>query len=258
MRHSAITRSAIFWIMLFCLAPFTINAAEPQTVDPEADSLLKQMSDYLTGQEQFTMQAEATYEKLLDTGQKLMFVNQVTVSIKRPNRFNVQRKGMIRDQEIFYDGKQLTLLGKTAKFFATAPAPSTIDEALDFATETLGLSAPGSDLFYSDVYKGLMDDIISGDYIGLTDINGVPCHHLAFRGAEVDWQLWIEDGDKPLPRRFVITSKWLTAAPQYSLTIRRWDTGVKIPEKRFLFTAPEGISQIDFLPENQEVSAKNN
>lgn len=258
MRHITITRSVIFWIMLFILTPFILNAAEPPAVDPKADRLLKQMSDYLAAREQFVIQAEATHEKLLDSGQKLMFVNQVTVSVKRPSRFYVHRKGMIRDQEIFYDGKKLTLFGRTAKFFATAPAPSTIDEALDYATETLGLSAPGGDLFYSDIYKGLVDDIISGEYVGLTDIGGVPCHHLAFRGAEVDWQLWIEDGDKPLPRRYVITSKWLTAAPQYTLTIRSWDTTMKIPEKRFQFTVPEGVSQIDFLSEDQGTSAKNN
>ena len=157
---------------------------------------------------------------------------------------------------MFYDGKTLTLFGRNAKLYAATPVPPTIDQALDYATQNLGLTAAGSDLFYTDVYGGLMADVLSGIYIGQTQINGVKCHHLAFRGAEVDWQIWIEDGPRPLPWKYVITSKWLTGAPQYTLAVRKWDMVADIPEKRFHFTAPEGVSRIDFLPQAWAESAK--
>ena len=50
-------------------------------------------------------------------------------------------------------------------------------------------------------------------------IDGVDCHHLAFRNTEVDWQIWVAVGDKPLPKKYVITSRWITGAPQYSTTM---------------------------------------
>ena len=248
--------AVVCWILVFLLTPLTVSAQEAPAVDPQADRLLKQMSDYLASHKQLTVHAEASYETLLDSGQKLMFVSQADVYLKRPDRFYVHRKGMVRDQEIFYDGKTLTLFGKNARLYAVTPVPPTIDQALDFATENLGLTAAGNDLFYSDVYGGLMADVLSGIYIGKTTINGVKCHHLAFRGAEVDWQIWIQEGDKPLPWKYVITSKWMTAAPQYTLTVRKWDVAADIPAKRFHFTPPEGVSRIDFLPQTWAESAR--
>jgi len=48
--------------------------------------------------------------------------------------------------------------------------------------------------------------------------------HLAFRGAETDWQIWIDIGARPVPRKYIITSKTLAGAPQYTLRIKDWKT----------------------------------
>ena len=229
-----------------CLAPFTVTAADTPAVDPEADKILKQMCDYLQKQKHFMVQAETSHESVLDNGEKLMFLNQVTIYLKRPNKIYSYRTGMIRNQEIFYDGTNITLYSKNLNLWASAPAPPNIDEAMNFAIAELGLSAPGGDFFYSDVYKGLMEDVISGAYIGKNKVGGVTCHHLAFRGTEVDWQIWIQDGDKPLPRKYVIISKWITGAPEYTLTITKFDNSTPIPDDRFKFTPPEGASRIEF------------
>jgi len=229
------------------LIPHCLAAADQPSIEAEADSLLKKMSDYLAALDGFTILAESTQEELLDSGQKLMFTLQSQMTVKRPNKFHASRKGMIRDQEIIYDGKHLVLHGKTVKLFARVPAPATIDEAFTFATETLGLTAPGGDLIYSDPYSGLMADALEGYYIGPTIVAGKACHHLAYRNAEVDWQIWIQDGDKPLPQKYVITSKWLTAAPQYTLTFLKWDTATAVSDDKFQFNAPEGAAEIEFL-----------
>lgn len=133
------TGAVVFWIMLSFLMPLTVSAQASPAVDPQADRLLKQMSDYLVSRQQVALEAEATYETLLDSGQKLMFVNQLDVFLKRPDRLYVHRRGMVWDQEIFYDGKTLALFGKRANLYAATPVPPTIDQALDYATENLGL-----------------------------------------------------------------------------------------------------------------------
>ena len=51
-------------------------------------------------------------------------------------------------------------------------------------------------------------------YVGKSEVRGVKTDHLAFRADEVDWQVWIEDSRTPLPRKLVITLKWMAAAPQ--------------------------------------------
>ena len=239
------------------LVPLAASAADAPDVEPKADALLKKMCTYLQEQKEFTMEAETSYESVLENGQKLLFLNQVAVSLKRPDRLYSHRRGMVRDQEIFFDGKAITLYSRKLNLWASTPAPPTIGEAMDFATGELGLTAPGGDLLYPEAYKGLMQDVISGSYIGRSMVDGVECHQLAFRGAEVDWQIWIQDGDTPLPRKYVITTKWTTGAPQYTLTVKKFTSGSAIPADRFHFTPPEGASKIDFLARAGKKSVEN-
>ena len=79
--------------------------------------------------------------------------------------------------------------------------PGTIDDALDTLHVEIGLDAPGADLFYADPYISLSSGVVSSAYLGTDYVNGVECHHLAFREAKTDWQLWVQVGDAPLPMK---------------------------------------------------------
>jgi hypothetical protein len=41
-----------------------------------------------------------------------------------------------------------------------------------------------------------------GSYIGREEVGGSVTHHLAFRNPNVDWQIWIRDGQQPLPLKY--------------------------------------------------------
>jgi hypothetical protein len=88
----------------------------------------------------------------------------------------------------------------------------------------------------------------------LSTVHGVKCHHLAFRGEEADWQIWIEAGDTPLPRKFVITSKWITAAPQFTTVMTKWDAASQLADDLFKFVPPKEAEKIDFLPTLKDVT----
>ncbi len=222
-----------------------------RAIDPQADKVLRQMGQYLRGLNHFIIKAQTSYESILDSGQKLTYLNQISIYLKRPNGLYVHRKGMIRDQDIYYDGKTLTLYGRNKRLYATAPVPPTIDEMLDYAVDVLHLTAPGSDLLYSDVYKGLMSDALAGMYVGKNMVNGVMCHHLAYRGSEVDWQLWVEAGNRPVPRKYIITSKWITGAPEFSVTIFEFDPKTPIADSRFIFSPQKDAKKVPFLTPEQ-------
>jgi len=143
------------------------------------------------------------------------------------------------DQEIIYDGKTITVYSKSVEFYATATSPPTIKETLDYLIEKHDMVTPGSDLLDKDVYDRLMEDTMSGFYVGESLVDGVRCHHLAFRGKEVDWQTWVQAGDKLLPWKYVITSKWITCSLQYILRISNWDISTDLPDKVFEFKPPK-------------------
>ncbi len=243
---------AAFGAVLLSGTPLLSHAEAQPAMDPEAQRLLQGMSDYLATLKQFTVSGEATREDVLGAGQKLMFHNQYQLAVRRPDKLYLARRSADKDREIFYDGEQITLFGRDRQVYATAKAPPTLDETLDYAADVLDLSPSGRDLIYRDVYGGLMSDVESGSAMGQSIVDGVLCNHLAFRADEVDWQIWIEDGDRPLPRKYVITSRWITGAPQYVLRLKDWDLSPDLPDARFHFKAPEGASKIRFLSERSE------
>ena len=97
----------------------------------------------------------------------------------------------------------------------------------------------------------LTEDATQGAYVGTGVIGGVECDHLAFRNPRVDWQLWVQKGDQPLPLKYVITTKWVTGAPQYSLRLRNWNVKPEIDAAMFTFTAPAGAKKLDEIHADQ-------
>ena len=224
-----------------------LGHAQTKGVDPQAEKLLRRMGEYLAGRQQFSLKAESSLEVVLTSGQKLQYDSPSTLMVSRPNKLRAHRKGDLANQEFFYDGKTLTLYNPKENLYATTAAPGTIDEALDFAREKLDIVAPAAELLYSNAGEKMLKEATSGMVVGPSVIGGVKTTHLAFRGAEVDWQIWIEDGEKPLPRKFVLTSTKVTGAPQFTLLIRSWDVTTKLSNQEFTFTPPKGAKKIEFL-----------
>jgi hypothetical protein len=221
--------------------------AQPAGIEPQAEKLLRRMSDYLASRQQFTAKAESTLEVVLTSGQKLQFGSPATASVWRPNRLRADRKGDIVNQEFYYDGKTLTLYNPKENLYAATAAPPTLDETLDFAREKLDVIAPGAEFLYGNAAERMLKETTSGFVVGPSVVAGVKCTHLAFRGPEVDWQIWIEDGDKPLPRKFILTSKKVAGEPQFTVLVRSWDLTPKLTNREFTFVPPKGAKKIEFL-----------
>jgi hypothetical protein len=233
----------------FCLAPGPVMSAEG--IDPDADKILKTMSSYLGETKAFSMNADIDFEVVSRNGQKLQLSSFATAVLKRPEKFHIKRKGMIADAEFIFDGKTLTLHGKKSNIYAQIEVPGTIDDAIRAYELETGIPAPGADLLFDDPYAILSSGVESSAYLGIAYVNGIECHHLAFREAKVDWQLWVKTGDAPLPMKYVITSKWHTAAPQYEIRFRDWNTNPQINDEQFTFSAPEGATRLETIPVNE-------
>ena len=188
------------------------------------------MSEYLNILKQFAVHADNSVDTFLLAGQKVQMNSSVDAFVRRPDRLRANIDGDQFYQEFYYDGKSVTLFGKKANYYASAEAPPIIEEALYHAEQSVGLVVPMADLLSRNSYNVLMDDVYSGIYVGLSKVRGTECHHLAFRGEETDWQVWVENSDTPFPRKFVITSKWVTGAPQFVGLMNKWDISPQLKD----------------------------
>ncbi len=223
------------------------SATGAGTIDPDADTILRSMSTYLGGLSTFSATADVDTEFVDLEGQKLQLSSSTSIGVERPAKLHVRRQGVVADMELIYDGNLLTLFGKKANAYFQVESPGTIDDVVDAVRSDIGLHAPGADLMYADPYPGLASGATSGKYYGTAMVNGVECHHLAFRKAQVDWQLWVKTGDEPLPMKYIITTKWVTGAPQHSIRFRNWNTKPQIDAKQFSFSAPEGAIRLEAI-----------
>lgn len=229
-------------------AGLSVGGAQAQTtqIDPEAQRLLKASTDFLASQKQFGAQTRNTLEVVLKSGQKIEFNHTAQLSAQRPNKLRAERSGDLVNQVFVYDGAALTLYNGQDNTYAQAAAPGTIDDMLDFARTKLDIVAPAGDLIYSNAFSNLMQDVTEGFVAGKAVIEGVLCDHLAFRAPHVDLQIWIQRGAQPLPRKLVITTRDLPGAPQFAVTMTRWNLKPKFGAQTFAFKPPVGATRIEF------------
>lgn len=217
--------------------------------DAKALEVLKQMATYKSSLDQVAIKGVALTDARLGGGLMVSNSEEVHVSINRPGSMRIKSfDGDTKKGLYFHDGL-LTVYNSENKFYAQAKVPEDIDAAMGFALEEFGIEAPMMDLIHRDASTLLIgsDETI----LYLTDksrVGGVDCHHLAIRGSEVDVQLWVQEGDRPLPRKIMITSKWEGGSPRFTANLS-WETDPKFEPGFFEFKAPEGATKIEFVKE---------
>lgn len=212
--------------------------------DNGARRILGTMSDFIASQRNISIAFDSDVEVLTQELQKIQFTSSGSVLMSRPNKLRVTRTGGYSHAEIVFDGKAATLLNKDANVYARLETSGSIDQLVDQLRSDHSIVAPGADLLLVNVLGNLMDGVIDGKHIGIGVVDGVECEHLAFRTPELDWQIWIETGSRPIPRKYVITSKAVTAAPQYTLRIKEWRTDPEINADSFAFKAPQAATEV--------------
>ena len=217
------------------IAGFALSICTTARADDDAATILKAMSDYVGSQKSISATFDSDIEAITPDLQKIQFASSGQVQLSRPDKIRIRRTGGYADVELIYDGKTVTLSGNHTKAYVQQDMSGTTDEMIDAVQAKLGTAMPGTDLLLTKSFDVLMADVIDGKHIGQGVVDGIDCEHLAFRNADTDWQIWIETGARPIPRKFVITSKAVAGAPQYTLRIKDWKTDAAAGDETFVF-----------------------
>jgi hypothetical protein len=214
-------------------------------VEPRVEQLVRQMSDRLAGVTAVALEAEEVYDEVPADAPRQQLTSVRRVAMRRPGRLVGDASGDALNRSFWYDGQTFSALDREQNVWASGQVPPTIDAALDWVFDQTGTVIPIADFLYANPYDRLMGKVQRGVYLGVHEAAGVPCHHLSFEQATIDWQLWIDAGADPLPRKLVITYKTEDEVPQYSVTIRTWNLDARVPEALFRFTPPDGAKRVE-------------
>jgi hypothetical protein len=213
--------------------------------DPKALKSLARSAAYLRGLPAFHLRAEVTRDEVIYTDFKLQRTSDVRVTVRRPNRMRAEMSGDQGSRLFVYDGTYLNVLLKDENYYGSVLAPATLLELLD-SIEQHDIELPLLDLIYLAMGGQLEPTIRDAGTIGSSTIDGIKCVQLAFRGDIVDWQIWVEEGSRPLPRKLVITTTDDPTRPQYS-AILRWDVVSPTVDQEFSFSPPANASRLTFM-----------
>ncbi len=224
------------------------DESEPApAIDEKADEVLRQMSDFIQSQEKFSFSAETERDVLTTSGVFLQVFQKGEIIVNRPNQFWANSTGDLVQREFWYDGSKITVVDTERNIYASGDASANMDETLDNLTQKLKVNMPLTELLYSDVYEGLTKNVQLGYYFGMSEVDGVPCHHLLFVQESIDWQVWIEDSDTPLLRKVAIAYKDREGVPRYTATLSDWNLEPTVASDRFTFSPPNNAKEVEFV-----------
>ena len=235
----------------------TVATAAPDSASPEAAptesqlharQLIDAMAKYTAALQRFSVTVHAGFDAVQSDGQKIQFLENREMKIERPNHLRMTEHHTDgTGNDIIFDGTKITIWSGQDAVFAQADQPDAIDDSLIYFLRDLRMRLPLAPLFMSALPAQLDGRIVSIDYVESTRATGEPTDQVAARmNTGVDVQVWIAQGDRPLPQRVVLTYRDAPGAPQFWAEFSDWNQKPKFDAKTFVFDAPQHARQIAF------------
>ena len=130
-------------------------------------------------------------------------------------------------------------------FYATVLAPPTNREVLNAVYDKFGIALPLEELFrWGDGSNAVRLQALRSAYdVGTATIDGVETDHYAFREDDVDWEVWIQQGDQPFPRKLVIVDRKDPARPTFIARLT-WTLDPQFTDADFRFVPDANAKRI--------------
>jgi len=220
--------------------------AQPN-MDPEADKVLKAVHAYMSGLDSLLVDAEISEETVYGDTHKLQFGGELTLGIQRPAKFFAAYHADFENRRMYLNDGTFTVFDEDVNVFAQAPAPGSLHDVFGRLHAEYGISSPGGELFSGNAYELLVENARKVIYVGVSNVNGKACHHIAGVLETMDWQLWVREKGDPEPCKYLVTDRDVPMAPQYSITFEDWTANADISDQQFDFQAPADAEAIEFV-----------
>jgi hypothetical protein len=205
------------------------------------------MTKYLAGLDEIRFEAEIRYDTLQTTGQLLEFGSHRSLAIRRSGQARIEvDHGHGTRELLVYDGALLSLTIPRLGVYASVEQRGSVSEVFDYLVTEVGTASPLTDLLHPDLHQEVAQRVSSGMHLGTALVSSVRCDHLVFRSERVDFELFVEQGERPLPIRLVIRYREEAGAPGFRATLHDWQTAPEFSDSLFRFEAPIGLQRVPF------------
>ena len=240
-------RSLGAWLCAASVLAAGVAEAQAPGSPPDARRLLLGMAEFMGKTPRMTVTVRTAYDTVQTSGQKLEWHDVRTLALSRPDRFRLEtEKSNGARSLVVFDGKEISTYDEVARAYAQASQPGSIDDTLVYFVRDLGMRLPLAVFFLSRAATELDHRVKSVQFVEKTGILGAPAYHLAGRTDSVNFQIWIADGDRPLPQRIVLTYPGTPGQPEFRADFSSWNLAPELADSLFTFTRPADATRIPF------------
>jgi len=236
-------------------------------VDPKVREVLKAAADGLTGAKSLSLVLDMTLNIQMQ-GMKQEMPSSYTLAVQRPNRVALVLKEGMFGATVVSDGTKLFTYLPMLKRYTEGPAPTNLVAVLsgtggEGLMDAMGGGSCLGAFFAQDPVKELLDGVTNALYVGKEKRGEVECHHMRFFQKEMDWELWVQVGERALVQSVTVdlgrtfektmgeveevrsgTGEMLKNMKMtVSVVFKEWQFNPELPAGCFTFTPPEGAKK---------------
>ena len=240
-----LARLRAFALAACCVATVPVSAQVDNgpAIEPEAMAALARMGRFLQTLQSFRVKGDASAEEVLGQNLKVQHDTVSSMEVTRPDHVRAEQTSDRRHRLVVYDGKTFSLYSKSSGYYTQVPVTATVYELANKLEADYPVQLPLLDLFAWADDKARPPEIKMARVVGFATIRGVACDQYVYRQDGRDWQIWLQRGAQPLPRRLVVTLTGQEAKPQYSADYD-WTLNPQIAATAYQFTPPAGAVSI--------------
>jgi hypothetical protein len=245
--------AALAIVLMLGTNPVLATAAAPATTsaeqDPEAKAILMKMAEFIAKAPTFSVTLNSNYDSIQEDGQYIEFGEKRNILLQRPDRMRVETQRSDGERGLLlFNGKEITAFKANDNVYARVEKPGSVDDALVYLVRDLQLVLPLARMLHTGFAQQMEKKKLTAiRYVEENTLFDVVTDHLAIRLEGVDMQLWVAQGDEPLPRRVVLTYNNAPGQPQFRGDFFDWSLTPKVTAGSFAFTPPADAEQIPVI-----------
>ena len=222
--------------------------AQTRRIDTVAVSILDKMSAVIGDLSSCSVTIRSNYDVSSRELGLVKHSDEQELFLRGSGKMLLRSEGDKGSRYFLFNGKNLSYYSMDKNQYSQIETPASLIEMIDTVNKLYGIEFPIADFFYPSFVDDILAESKNLMYLGLTQVDGKECFHIAGTAADKTFQFWVSNDAYYLPIKTVIVYTNKEMNPQYEAVLSNWQVNPNLPDAIFQFTPPVRSKQVRMVP----------
>jgi len=222
--------------------------AQTRRIDTVAVSILDKMSAVIGDLSSCSVTIRSSYDVSSRELGLVKHSDEQELFLRGSGKMLLRSEGDKGSRYFLFNGKNLSYYSLDRNQYSQIETPASLIEMIDTVNKLYGIEFPIADFFYPSFVDDILAESKNLMYLGLTQVDGKECFHIAGTAADKTFQFWVSNDAFYLPMKIVIVYTGKEMDPQYEAVLSNWQVNPNLPDAIFQFTPPVRSKQVRMVP----------